>query len=281
VTTKQEYPIGASGFPEWVSPDGAVRLIHGDCLSVLPTLESTVIDAIIADPPYDMGIERVPLGGPVGKYSRWNSSRSIGVKWDVDHSWIEAASKLNPQHWIVFAGYRDVCDVIVEVRRFAKIQTLFTWRKSNAPQMTRPIPRMDTEFAVWARGERSTCERMGEFNSSVIDVPMAYAGIGGGERIRTCHNGPAAHPAQKPIALLQPFVERLRPNLVLDPYTGSCSTGVACIRTGRKFIGIELEPQTPDSPDYFGIAVKRCQAELDRFPLFAQEHRTSKQLELL
>ena len=50
---------------------------------------------------------------------------------------------------------------------------------------------------------------------------------------------------------------------VLDPFMGSGTTGVACLRTGRKFIGIEKEPK------YFDIACKRIQAELDRSALFA------------
>jgi DNA modification methylase len=49
---------------------------------------------------------------------------------------------------------------------------------------------------------------------------------------------------------------------VLDPFMGSGTTGVACVRTGRKFIGIEKEPK------YFDIAVKRIEAELSRMPLF-------------
>ena len=56
---------------------------------------------------------------------------------------------------------------------------------------------------------------------------------------------------------------------------GSGTTGIACIRTGRRFIGIEIEPK------YFDIAVKRCKAELDRFPLFEREHEKERQLELL
>ena len=60
---------------------------------------------------------------------------------------------------------------------------------------------------------------------------------------------------------------------VADPYMGSGTTGVACIRTGRRFVGIEIEEK------YFRIAVKRIKAELERFPLF--EPPKPKQLELI
>jgi site-specific DNA-methyltransferase (adenine-specific) len=68
---------------------------------------------------------------------------------------------------------------------------------------------------------------------------------------------------------------------VADIAMGSGTTGVACIRTGRRFIGIEIEPTAPDRPDYFGIAVKRCKAELARFPLWEKPTPSPKQMNLL
>ena len=60
---------------------------------------------------------------------------------------------------------------------------------------------------------------------------------------------------------------------ILDPFMGSGTTGVACVRTDRRFIGIEKEPK------YFAIAVKRIEAELNRFPLIEPETR-AKQLDM-
>ena len=73
--------------------------------------------------------------------------------------------------------------------------------------------------------------------------------------------GTAVHPAQKPIAVMAAV---LLPGMtsVLDMYMGLGTTGVACARTGRKFIGIEREQK------YFDIACKRIEDELTRHPLF-------------
>jgi len=58
-------------------------------------------------------------------------------------------------------------------------------------------------------------------------------------------------------------IMKVKPNqTILDPFMGSGTTGVACIRTGRKFIGMEIDEK------YFDIAVKRIEAEFDRHPLF-------------
>jgi DNA modification methylase len=62
---------------------------------------------------------------------------------------------------------------------------------------------------------------------------------------------------------------------ILDPFMGSGTTGVACLRTGRRFIGIEIEPR------YFDIAVKRIEAELNRHPLLEPKQNVHKQRELL
>jgi hypothetical protein len=175
----------------------------------------------------------------------------VGQLWPFSTDWIGEAAKLNPRHWIVFCGYKDLGRVHVALATYVEITAVFVWRKSNAPQMTRPIPRLDCEFVIWARAKGADCGNMGQFKSLVLDVPMAYAGIGGGERIRKWHNGPAAHPCQKPLAIVQPFIERLDITTVLDPFMGSGTTGVACVQTGRDFIGIEIDP------GYFAIAEKR------------------------
>ena len=68
------------------------------------------------------------------------------------------------------------------------------------------------------------------------------------------------HPTQKPIALMRWCIEQSKidpGDTILDPFMGSGTTGVACVRTGRKFIGIELDP------GYFQIAVDRIRRELD------------------
>ena len=76
---------------------------------------------------------------------------------------------------------------------------------------------------------------------------------------------PKFHPMQKPIALMKYLIERFtQPNdTILDPFMGSGTTGVACVQTGRNFIGIEIEPK------YFEIAEKRiAEAQLQmRMPI--------------
>ena len=81
--------------------------------------------------------------------------------------------------------------------------------------------------------------------SEVKQHCMIHGGVGAGSFEY------AGHPTQKPIALMIWLLERVAGDVILDPFMGSGTTGVACVKTGRRFIGIEIhEP-------YFDIAVKR------------------------
>jgi len=82
------------------------------------------------------------------------------------------------------------------------------------------------------------------------------------------------HPTQKPTELIEWCFARFqgRREAILDPFMGSGTTGVACVRTGRRFIGIEREPK------YFEIAVKRIEAELNRAPLFEAAPKVQREL---
>jgi DNA modification methylase len=72
------------------------------------------------------------------------------------------------------------------------------------------------------------------------------------------------HPTTKPTKLMVRLVERMPGKTVLDPFMGSGTTGVACVKTGRRFIGIEKEPK------YFAIAKRRIEEALNATPLLAE-----------
>lgn len=216
--------------------DGIV-IYHGRCEDVLPTIGT--VDAIVTDPPYLTGGEGVPIG-KTGKNGGvafvYEQSRAVGVPWGYTLDWIELAKATSPKHWIVFANYKMLGGLCTALEP----QTVFVWRKSNAPRMTRPVPRLDCEFIVWAR-TGGKCDRMGEFDTMVLDVPMPQAGYMAQERIIERNTGKAVHPCQKPIAVVRPFVDRLDAAIVCDPFMGTGTTLLAAKLTGRRAVGIEIE----------------------------------------
>ncbi len=82
------------------------------------------------------------------------------------------------------------------------------------------------------------------------------------------------HPTQKPLKLITDLVERFD-GIILDPFMGSGTTGVAAVKLGRKFIGIEIEPK------YFDIACRRIQAALDAPDMFVEAPKPAKQEAML
>ena len=190
------------------------------------------------------------MGANVGRVLK--QSISVGNPWGFSLDWVEVARLLKPVHWVVFANYKMLGPLCCAIPP----SNVFVWRKPNAPAMTRPVPRLDCEFIVWSRSKGSTCGDMGKFKSSVIEVPFAQAGLMATERILADDSLQAAHPCQKPVAVVSPFLERLPGETIVDPFMGTGTTLVAAKALGRRAIGIEIEEK------YCEIAVRRLAQEV-------------------
>lgn len=224
-----------------------ITIYHGDCREVLPTLDP--VDLILTDPPYLTNDSRVPVGGghagPV-----YEETESVGLPWGYSLDWIDLCPTTS--HWVVFANYRMLGGLCSRLDP----STVFVWRKVNAPRMTRPVPRLDCEFIVWSRSKEASCEDMGKFESMVLDVPAPQAGCFATERILAPDSKKAAHPCQKPLAVVQPFIERLHPKSVLDPFLGTGTTALAAKLAGCQFVGCEIEER------YCEISANRLRQEV-------------------
>ena len=156
------------------------------------------------------------------------------LKWDlVTPDWLPEAIGVTPA--IVWGG---------NYLPFPPSRCWLIWSKINA------VPTMADFEQAWTNLDRP---------SKRMDLPVGRVEYG--------------HPTQKPLALMKWCLGFLPDaKTILDPFMGSGTTGVACVKTGRKFIGIELDP------DYFDIACKRIRdayAQPDMFvdhtPSLAQQ----------
>ncbi len=227
---------------------GPCQLYLGDCLAVLPTLPEGSVDAVVTDPPYDA---KTHTGARYG--FRATSSEIPFAPVDVlaivppilavASGWVVSFCSLE-----MFGAYRDCAGD-------AWVRAGF-WRRTNGvPQFTGDRPGQPGEgIAIMHAGRRRKA-----WNRHGNHAFWAYPIV--------C-NGP--HPTTKPLSLMEALVSdfTLENELILDPFMGSGTTGVACIRTGRRFIGIEIDP------NYFEIARRRIQAEWDQHqgtgPIFAK-----------
>ncbi len=216
--------------PDWQTSDGAVRLYLGDCLEILPTLGK--VDAVVADPPYGIkeaaGKNKSRTNLAVAKdygNDQWDNRPCSSQEIDL----MRSASKWQ----IIFGG---------NYFELPPAKCWLVWDKLNGENDF-----ADCELA-WTNLERA-----------VRRIQFRWNGM-----IRDGNDGERVHPTQKPIDVMKWCIGHLPKDAksIMDTHMGSGTTGVACVRLGRKFIGIEREPK------YFEIAVKRIEAELNRAPLF-------------
>ncbi len=241
--------------PTWESKCGTVQLYLGDCLEVLPTLAPGSVDAVVTDPPY--GVE---FAGKRRKAAAAGMVTTGGYRDDMGH-----ASKI-VTFAIEYAKGSCLC-----AAAFVGNELLFK------------IPCPDSIGGVFSPSSQCV-DRWGFVTHHQVAFygrdPFRIGRIGG-----SCPNSTAikteqvvgvGHPCAKPVSWMSWLVRRAsKPEwLILDPFMGSGTTGVAAVRLGRRFIGVEIDP------DYFEIAKRRIQDELDKVA-FLEPPKRERQLGLL
>lgn len=242
-----------------------VTLYCGDCREILPTLGK--VDAVVTDPPY------VGLKGNFDHFKTNNlatcriTTRGVGDLWGASFDWLPAAKALADRALIIFCGYADVA----LLKNAADLDGwLITWAFENSPPSVRNTPWFRNEFAWVLKTGTATWRKI----PTVIRHPKLNAGCAGSPERILNDDGTAAHPTQKPVAVVSAlFCPEFR--TVLDPFMGSGTTGVASVKLGRYFIGIERDPK------YFDIACRRIQAALDAPDMFVEPPKPAKQEALL
>ena len=209
---------------------GDCTLYLGDCREILPLLPK--VDAVVTDPPY-------------------------GIALDTDNSRFSGGTKGNMAKRSDGVGTANGAPIVGDSAPFDPSLCLIgdeqiIWGWNNYPDK---LPR--GACLVWLKRNDDA------FGSFLSDAETAYFSRGHGVYcFRDLSNNAIAnereHPTQKPVSLMRWCIEKTRARTILDPFMGSGTTGVACVKLGRKFIGIEIEPK------YFEIACKRIQAAYDQ-----------------
>lgn len=243
---------------------GECELYLGDCLEIMPTLG--VVDAVITDPPY-VGLRGnvEHLRGGVGPHRA--KSKTVGDPWSASHEWLAIAKPLASRAIVTFCGYADVATV----KTAAELDGwLVTWFIRNSPASVNNAPWFKNEFVWVLKTGAATWRRL----QTVYDIPKINAGCAGSPERERNPDGTAAHPTQKPVALISEFI---LPEFahVLDPFMGSGTTGVACVKRGRKFTGIEIDQR------HFDLACKRIEMANSQPDLFIAPAAKAEQLDML
>lgn len=221
------------------------KLINGDCVSVLGAVPDKSVDLIITDPPYNISKQNnfKTMGRSGINFGEWDKGFDIT-------SWLQiACDKVrNGGGIVIFNSWENIGDIAKELRKHdCEPKDVIRLIKKN------PMPRnrdrrfiVDYEFAVWAvkNGDKWTFNRIDEkFERPEIlcsVTPKSEKAFGN-------------HPTQKPLYSMEWLINRLsnENDIILDCFMGSGTTGVACLNTNRRFVGIELDKA------YFQIAQDR------------------------
>ena len=221
-----------------------VQLHHGDCLQILPTLEAGSVDCIVTDPPYNRinrntgGLREIDKGGA-----------------DSDPVNIDAVSKefarLTRHSVVVFCGDTQFSEWVNAFNSLGMTTRIGVWHKTNpSPMNGTKLYLSALELCVIARKEGAY------FNGHCLH-PI-WTGIS--ERV-------FRFPCPKPVWLMEAIIDVVVPpnGTVLDPYLGSGTTGVAAVKSGKTFIGIELKKA------YYRLASNRIEVEQIRESQMAME----------
>ena len=232
-------------------------LYHEDCRTALKKIASESIDLVVTDPPYRIiaggctiketkdeckGIfrRRVVSDGTACsnrwlKKSQYDIPSAVKTGKMFTHNdirfaeWIPDIYRVlkNGTHFYVMVNDRNVQEMLnVCTENKFKLVNILTWIKQNA--VPNKYYMKNVEFVLlFRKGSARNINDMGSKQS--ITIPNII--------------GNKLHPTEKPVALMEYFIlnSSQKDNVVLDPFMGSGSTGVACVNNDRRFIGIELD----------------------------------------
>ncbi len=245
----------------------SVRLLKGDCIEILNQARENSVDMIFADPPYFLSNGGITCHAgkmvSVNK-GKWDKSKGVEGNHKFNIEWLKACQRvLKPDGTIWVSGTTHIIYSIGFAMQELgyKILNDIIWYKRNAPpNLSCRYFTHSTEIVLWAAKNQKSkhyfdYKLMKEINQGkqMRNVWEITAPLGEEKRF-------GKHPTQKPVELLTRLMlaSTKEGDLVLDPFCGSSTTGVAAVLLGRRYVGIDLEDT------YLRLSIKRIKETLTK-----------------
>lgn len=225
-------------------------VLQVDALELLGALDDESIDAIVTDPPYSSGgAFRGDRTAPTSRKYVASGAHVAGVDFTGDTRdalsqllwcilWLSQALRVAKPGApiVIFSDWRQVALSISAVQSAGWIfRGIVPWTKNNGGRPQRGRFRSDAEFAVWGSKGPMPMDRAVGGPSRVLEGTVQCAPV----RVQR-----RRHQTEKPVEVMRRLVRICTPGgLVLDPFTGGGSTGVAAMLEGYRFLGAELVPE--------------------------------------
>ncbi|PIZ87540.1 site-specific DNA-methyltransferase [Candidatus Nomurabacteria bacterium CG_4_10_14_0_2_um_filter_30_12] len=248
--------------------EGNFVLYHGDCLNILSQLPDNSVDMIFADPPYNLsnGGFTVHAGRMVSvDKGLWDVSKGFLDDYEFHYRWLEACKRvLKPNGTLWVSGtYHSIyqCGHALQSLGYHILNDI-SWFKPNAsPNLSCRFFTASHETIIWARKEKKAKHtfnyqemKEGNWPEDQLKKPgLQMRSVWSMGTPKPTEKKYGKHPTQKPLDLLKRIVlsSTNKGDVILDPFTGSSTTGIASAMHGRKFIGIDMEK------NYLELSIKR------------------------
>lgn len=241
---------------------------HGDFLDVKDLIEPGSIDMVFADPPYNLSNDGFTCkSGRAHNVNKGDWDRSNGFEEDFrfHNAWIAACRDLLSEDGTLWVSgtYHSIylCGTALQQQGFHILNDICWFKPNASPNLSCRMFAAAHETLIWARKNpkgkhefnyelmknmdfpKDSLKNPGKQMRSVWVIPTPS------KREKTFGN----HPTQKPLDLLTRILlsSSKKGSLILDPFMGSGTTGVAAVRYGRRFIGVEKDDA------FFDLAIKR------------------------
>ena len=238
-----------------------IKLIQGDSLEVMKTIEPKSVSMIFADPPYFLSSGGTTcINGKRASVDKgeWDTTKGVYEKHTFNREWLSLCKSVlmdNGTIWVsgTFHNIYSVGHALDELD--FKILNNITWRKSNPPpNLGCRVFTHSTETILWAKKNVKNNKHVYNYKlMKEMNNGKQMKDVWETSTIRKKEKIHGNHPTQKPISILRKIIlaSTNEGDTVLDPFLGSGTTALACKELGRKCIGIEIDE------NYLAIARKR------------------------
>lgn len=223
-------------------------------------VEKNKFDMIFADPPYFLSNDGLTINsGKIVSVNKgdWDKESDYLSMDEFNLKWLESVRPLmkeNASIWIS-STMHNIFSIGKRLNELDfKILNIITWEKSNPPpNFSCRFFTHSTEFIIWARKEKNIPHYYNYALMKEINMNKQMKDVWKLPAIAKWEKSCGKHPTQKPLSVLTRIIlASTEPNdLILDPFTGSSTTGIAANLLGRNFIGIDSEKE------YLDISIKR------------------------
>lgn len=235
--------------PFFKSSDRAFTLLHGDSLKLLSEFEFK-FDMIFADPPYFLSNGGISVqSGKVVCVDKgeWDKGFSPEYVDEFNKTWLGLCrDKLKEDGTIWICGtYHNIFSIAKHLAGFGyKVLNVITWVKTNPPpNISCRYFTFSTEFIIWARKSARVPHYYNYELMKRLNCGKQMTDVWRLPSIARWEKSCGKHPTQKPLSVLsRAILASTRRNAwILDPFTGSSTTGIAANLAGRRFLGIDEE----------------------------------------